>query len=257
VANAAPPASAPVVVAANPPEPSAAAAPDATLVAANTAPEAAAAPVAPDVEPETSAGGVSPQVAQQESEQDARAVAQEKPLTPSQPVSAKEAEAITPGLGPTQVVAADNADATDYSVAGDDTIVVAGTETLGYYAAWLDMSVGRLRTLNHLRGKAAVRIGHKVKLDFANSSHEKFESQRRDYHRQLQAGYFASHRISGTQVHVVRSGDSFWSLTHRFGDLPVWLLQQYNPDVTFDDLKAGTRIIVPRVEDLGSTGSEN
>jgi membrane-bound lytic murein transglycosylase D len=251
------PASAPVEVAANPPETPAAAAPATALVAANTPAQDAAAPVAPDVEPETSAGGVSPQVAQQESEQDARAVAQEKPLTPSQPVSAKQAEAITPGLGPTQVVAADNADATDYSVANDDTIVVAGTETLGYYADWLDVSVGKLRTLNHLRGKAAVRIGHKVKLDFANSSHEKFEAQRRDYHRQLQAAYFASHRISGTQAHVVRAGDSFWSLTHRFGALPVWLLQQYNPDVAFDDLKAGTQIIVPRVEDLGTAGEEN
>ena len=57
-----------------------------------------------------------------------------------------------------------------------------------------------------MRGKGGVRIGHKLKLDFANSTHEQFESQRRDYHRQLQAAYFASHRISGTQVHVVRPG---------------------------------------------------
>ncbi len=154
-------------------------------------------------------------------------------------------------------MAADNADATDYSVAADDTIVVAATETLGAYADWLDVNSGRLRTLNHLRGKAAVRIGHKVKLDFANSSHEKFETQRRDYHRQLQAAYFASHRISGTEVHVVRSGDSLWGLTHRFGDLPVWLLQQYNPDVSFDDLRARTQIIVPHVEDLGTAGGDN
>ena len=92
-----------------------------------------------------------------------------------------------------------------------------------------------------------MRIGHKLKLDFANSSHEKFEAQRRDYHRQLEAAYFASHRISGTQVHVARAGDSLWSLTHRFGDLPAWLLQQYNPDVAFDALRAGTQIVLPRV----------
>jgi membrane-bound lytic murein transglycosylase D len=225
------------------------------VVAANAAP--AAAPVAPDVEPETNAGGVSPQVAQQESEQDARAVAQDKPLAVTQPVSAKQAEEITPGLGPSAVVSPDSADATDYSVAADDSIVVAPTETLGAYAGWLNVSPARLRALNHLRGKAAVRIGHKLKLDFANSSHEKFESQRRDYHRQLQAAYFASHRISGTQVHVARAGDSLWNLTHRFGDLPAWLLEQYNPDVAFDDLKAGTQIVLPRVEDLGTAGSEN
>jgi membrane-bound lytic murein transglycosylase D len=255
-------ASAPVAVAANvpsPPDEAAPAAPGAPATAAGTATVAAtAAPtaVAPEVQAETNAGGVSPQVAQQESEQDALAVAQDKPLVASQPVSAKQAEDLTPGLGPTSLVAADNADATDYSVASDDTIVVAPTETLGGYAGWLDVSPARLRALNHLRGKSGVRIGRKLKLDFARSTHEKFEAQRRDYHRQLEAAYFATHRISGTQVHVARPGDSLWSLTHRFGDLPEWLLQQYNPDVAFDALRAGTQIVVPRVADLGSVDTD-
>ncbi|HEV2701805.1 MAG TPA: transglycosylase SLT domain-containing protein [Steroidobacteraceae bacterium] len=231
-----------------------AAAPASGLIAANNEPNG---PVAPDVAPETNKGGVSPQVAQQESEQDARAVSQDKPLAVTQPVSAKQAEELTPGLGPTSVVSSDNADATDYSVAADDTIVVAPTETLGAYAGWLDIGPGRLRSLNHLRGKGAVRIGHKLKLDFANSSHEKFEAQRRDYHRQLEAAYFASHRISGTRVHVARAGDSLWNLAHRFGDLPAWLLQQYNPDVAFDELRAGTQIVLPRVEDLGNAAADN
>ncbi len=251
--------SAPVAVAANPssaPAEAAATAPAAPPGTATVAANVSPAPIAPDVEPETTAGGVSPQVAQQESEQDARAVAQDKPLVASQPVSAKQAEEITPGLGPTSLVAADNTDATDYSVAGDDTIVVAPTETLGGYAGWLDVSPARLRALNHLRGKSGVRIGRKLKLDFAHSTHEKFEAQRRDYHRQLEAAYFASHRISGTQVHVARPGDSLWSLTHRFGDLPEWLLQQYNPDVAFDALKAGTQIVVPRVADLGNVDGD-
>jgi membrane-bound lytic murein transglycosylase D len=231
--------------------------PGAGTVAANAAPDNAAAPVAPNVEPETNAGGVSQEVAKQESEQDARAAAQDRPLTATQPVSAREAEELTPGLGPTQLVASDNADATDYSVTADDTIVVAPGETLGAYAGWLNVSLARLRALNHLRGKSAVRIGHKVKLDFAHTSHEQFEAQRRDYHRQLQAAYFASHRISGTKTHVVRTGDSLLKLTHRFGDIPAWLLQQYNPDVAFDDLRSGTPIVVPKVEDLGSAGADN
>ncbi|HTY93047.1 MAG TPA: transglycosylase SLT domain-containing protein, partial [Steroidobacteraceae bacterium] len=163
----------------------------ATTAAATTTTAATAVPAAAG-EPETTAGGVSPQVALQESEQDARAVAQDKPLTASQPVSAGQAEALTPGLGPAAVVAADNADATDYSVAPDDTIVVAATETLGYYAGWLKVTPARLRALNHLRGKAGVRIGRRLKLDFVHVSHEKFETQRRDYHRQLEAAYFAS-----------------------------------------------------------------
>ena len=260
-------ASAPVVEAANtsaptaPAAPAAASAPGAApgtgLVAANTAAADANAPVAPNVEPESNAGGVSTQVAQQESEQDARAVAQDRPLAATQVVSAKQAESITPGLGPTTLVSADSADATDYSVGDDDTIIVAATETLGQYAGWLQVSPARLRALNHLRPKAGVQIGHKLKLDFANSSHREFLAQRRDYHRQLEAAYFASHRISGTKVHVVRAKDTLWNLTHRFGDIPVWLLQQYNPDVAFDSLRAGTQVVVPSVADLGSPAGDN
>jgi len=255
--------SAPVLVAANAPAPevvtntldAAAPAPGAATAAATAAPEApaTAAPVAPNIEPETSAGGVPAQVALQESEQDARAVATSKPLAADQPVSAKQAEAITPSLGPAAVVTADsdNVDATDYSVAADDTIVVAATESLGVYAGWLNVSPARLRAVNHLRGKGNVQIGRKLKLDFARSTHAKFESLRRDYHRELEAAYFATHRISGTQVHVVRAGDSLWNLTHRFGDMPTWLLQQYNPDVDFENLRAGTQLTLPRVADLG------
>ena len=48
---------------------------------------------------------------------------------------------------------------------------------------------------------------------------------------------------------MARRGDSLWSVTQR-GSLPVWLLQQYNPDVDFDDLRPGTQIVLPRVEDV-------
>jgi membrane-bound lytic murein transglycosylase D len=251
---AAPTASAPVAATTTSSAPAAVAA---TAPSSAPGPVPANAPVAPDVEPETVAGGVAPQVAQQESEQDARAVAQDRRLGGTQPVSAKQAEAITPGLGPTQVVATDNADATDYSVAADDTIAVAATETLGQYAGWLEVSPARLRALNKLKRKGGVQIGHRLKLDFANSTHAQFEAQRRDYHRQLQATYFATHRISGTKVHVVRAGDTLWNLVHRNGELPVWLLQQYNPDVAFDNLRPGTQIVVPRVEDLGTPDGNN
>ena len=75
-----------------------------------------------------------------------------------------------------------------------------------------------------------------------------FEQRRRDYHRQLQTEYFAAHRISGSEVYVARRGDSLWTVTQR-GAMPVWLLQQYNPDVDFATLRPGTRIVLPRVED--------
>ncbi|HSY05522.1 MAG TPA: transglycosylase SLT domain-containing protein [Steroidobacteraceae bacterium] len=238
-----PPAAAPPAVA---PQPAAAAA------AASATAVAALAP---------SPGGAIPaDVAERESAEDAAvaaaAAANEKPHAAAaapQPVSAAQAEALGPALGP----AADtdqNADPTDYSVAHDGTIRVAAVETLGHYADWLGVTSARLRELNHLHYRTPVRIGQRIRLDFAEVTPEVFETLRHEYHRELQAAYFAGHRIVGTAVYIARAGDSGWTLTQRTAQLPLWLLQQYNPDLDLAELRPGTQIVMPRVEEVGSGG---
>ena len=68
----------------------------------------------------------------------------------AEPVSAAQAEALGPALGPS-AEAEQSADPTDYSVAHDETIRVAAEETLGHYADWLGVGAARLRELNHLK----------------------------------------------------------------------------------------------------------
>ncbi len=170
-----------------------------------------------------------------------------------QPVSGSQAKAISPALapvgGPPQ-----SADPTDYEVAANGTIRVAAAESLGYYAEWLDVSAWDLRRINHLRFHQPVRIGQRIRLDFRHVSPQQFEQQRVAYHRALQASYFASHRIEGTEVYLTRSGDSLWGLTQRFPLLPTWLLRQYNPDTNFSTLQPGTRIVIPRIAVVSAGG---
>jgi membrane-bound lytic murein transglycosylase D len=234
-----------------------------TLVAsaAPTAPAAAgAATAAAAVAPPSPGGAVTAEVAQQESREDAAvaaaaaagAKAHTAASTP-QPVSAAQAEALSPALGP----AADteqNADPNDYSVAKDDTIRVAGDETLGHYSDWLGVSTQHVRDLNHFKFKRPVLIGQRIRLDFKKVGREEFETRRRDYHRQLQASYFAAHRIVGTEIYIARPGDSLWTLTQRGEPKPMWLVQQYNPDADLANIRAGTQIVMPKVEDVGSGG---
>ncbi|HUI60435.1 MAG TPA: LysM peptidoglycan-binding domain-containing protein [Steroidobacteraceae bacterium] len=193
------------------------------------------------------AGGAVPAAeAQRESAEEAAAVAQ-VPTENAQPVSAAQAEELSPALGP----AADtqqNADPIDYTVGKDSTIRVAAAETLGHYADWLGITAARLRQLNRMSFGRPVLIGHKLKLDFARVSREDFEAKRREYHQNLQAAYFAANRIIGTEVYIVRRGDTLWTMTQRFAQLPIWLVQQYNPDVDLADLHPGTQIVMPRVE---------
>lgn len=218
------------------------------------------APAADAVAPPSPGGAVSAEDAVRESAEDAAAgaaleAASNKPHAASapQPVSAAQAEALGPALGPA-ADAEQSADPTDYSVAQDDTIHVAAEETLGHYADWLGVTSARLREINHLKFRSPVLIGQRIRLDFSQVTREVFETLRHEYHRELQAAYFASHRIVGTEVRIARSGDSGWTLSQRRAQLPLWLLQQYNPDLDLTSLRAGTQIVMPRVEEIASGG---
>jgi membrane-bound lytic murein transglycosylase D len=234
-----------------------AAAAPATPVAARTptpTPAAAAAAAAAG-----SAGGAVPvAVAQRESAEDAAAVEMEMVtihghVGSPQPVSAAQAEALGPALGPATDMQ-QSADPIDYSVSKEGTIRVTADETLGHYADWLAIPTASLRTLNHLKMKRPVLIGERIQLDLRKVPRETFEQRRREYHRALQASYFASHRIIGTEVYIARPGDSLWTLTQRGAQLPMWLLQQYNPDVNLAELHTGVQLAIPRVEQVGNGG---
>jgi membrane-bound lytic murein transglycosylase D len=171
-----------------------------------------------------------------------------------QPVSAAEADAESPSLGPTDVSAqSQNPDPTDYSVASNDTIQIAAAETLGHYAEWLGVRASDLRRINHMRFRTPVIVGHRIRLDFRRVPPGEFEARRREYHQVLEANYFASHRIDGTEQYVAQRGDSLWTLTQRFSQLPLWLLRQYNPDTDFTDLRPGTQLVVPRIENVSTS----
>jgi len=209
--------------------------------------------VAAAAEPETvttRANVAAAQAAVQESlEENIAVAAASRQAARSEPVSMAQAQAEGPQLVP-GATGPESADPEDYSVAADGTIRVVAAETLGHYADWLGTSAARLRAINHLHGRTPVVMGRRIKLEFADITRDEFESRRRDYHERLQAAYFASHRIAGTEVYIARRGDSLWSITQKSLKVPVWLLQQYNPDLDFRDLRPGTQISLPKVEDV-------
>ena len=197
--------------------------PATSVVAATTAPPAL---VLPEAQPE-------PPIA--------------RPPPPKEPVSERQAEstALLPAAAPSG-----NADTTDYSVGPGNTVVVQAAETLGHFADWSKVGSQSLRALNRLHKNAMVTLGHRVKLDLSRVSAAQFEAARREYHRQLQETFFATHRISGTENYVIKHGESLWIISQQRADLPVWLVAEYNPDVDFADVRPGTVIALPRVEGI-------
>jgi membrane-bound lytic murein transglycosylase D len=167
----------------------------------------------------------------------------------AEPVTASEARAENPGLAPGGAVARAS-ESIDYAITNENSIRVAAEETIGHYAQWLELPASRLRTLNKLSVSTAMSLGHVFKLDFSKVSRGQFETRRRDFHDGMQATFFAGHRIVGTQVHVVRRGDSLWVVSQRYGSLPPWLVLHYNPDIDFRSLRAGQEIVIPKIEAL-------
>ena len=140
------------------------------------------------------------------------------------------------------------ADPNDYTVAADGTIRIQEGEALANFATWLETDVMKLRKLNALRPKAGIRSGERLKLDFSHVAEDEFEHRRLDYHREIQERFFTRFRIAGTNEHVVKSGESVWVLAERRYKVPVWLLRQYNPDVDLEQVKPGTKVVIPVLE---------
>ena len=200
-------------------------------------------------EPPAAAAADSATPAVRESKEDeAAVVASARRASRAEPVSAGEAEALGPALVAGSESTPASTDPVDYSVAPDSTIRVVAAETLGHYADWLGIGASRLRQLNKLRSGQPVLLGNRLKLDLGKVSAEEFERKRREYHYALQANFFNANRILGTEIYVVRRGDSLWSITQRYARVPAWLLQQYNPDVNLGELRPGAQVVVPKVE---------
>ncbi|MFP6641704.1 MAG: LysM peptidoglycan-binding domain-containing protein [Myxococcota bacterium] len=147
------------------------------------------------------------------------------------------------------------ADPSDYSVSEEGTIEVQVGETLGHYADWLDLRASRLRRLNGMPYGSSLVVHRHIRLDFSSVSRAEFERKRLEFHEDIQEAFFAEWEITGTETHRLKSGDSLWVLSHRKFQVPLWLLQQYNPDLDFGSASAGTNIRVPRLKRRSPTGN--
>jgi len=135
-------------------------------------------------------------------------------------------------------------DPADYSVS-KGTVVVQAAETLGMLAKWGGVSADRLRVLNHLKASDSMVLGHRIKVELVGVDAAGFESRRVEYHRKIEANYFATHRLVGVARHAMQAGDTLWTLTQK-GQIPVWLLRQYNPDIDFSTVRVGSSVNLPQ-----------
>lgn len=139
-------------------------------------------------------------------------------------------------------------DPADYSVASDNSIEVQASETLSHYADWLGLLAADVRRLNHMAFRDHVIIGKRLRLDFSKISAAEFESKRREFHSTQQQNFFSSYRIQGVEEYQFRRNDNIGTIARTRYSTPIWLLRQYNPELEFDRIQIGQRIIFPLLE---------
>jgi len=144
-----------------------------------------------------------------------------------------------------QVLSELAADPSDYGVGENNTIEIQASETLGHYADWLGLVSADIRRLNKMPSSQPVVIGRRLELDFSKVSVAQFELKRRQYHLEEQQEFFRQFRIENVDEYRVSANDNIANLARRKYSVPMWLLQQYNPELNFRQVQIGQTVVFP------------
>jgi len=116
-------------------------------------------------------------------------------------------------------------------------------DTVGGIAERYRVSIYDLRLWNHLRSNL-IRGGEQLRI-YVRERRARFaqvsERRRADSPDRgtLRPG------VDGARIHIARPGDSFWSISRRYGT-SVRALRAANPEIARRGLKVGDRIVIPR-----------
>ena len=127
------------------------------------------------------------------------------------------------------------------------TIRVEPEETLGHYADWLGIKASQIRALNKFKYQTPITVGQIVKIPLTQKSVDDFESQRYEYHKEIEEDFFASFMVQGLARYKVKRGDNLWGLCVNELEVPFWLLKKYNPGMDFQTLMLAQIIHYPVV----------
>jgi membrane-bound lytic murein transglycosylase D len=147
-----------------------------------------------------------------------------------------------------QLVESLSADPSDYTVAGNNTVEVQASETLGHFADWLDIRAWDVRRLNNMAFRDPVIVGKRLTLDFSRVNIAGFELKRREFHSTLQQQFFSNYRIQGVEQYEIKRNDNIGAIARNRYSTPIWLVRQYNPELDFNRIQIGQKIAFPLVE---------
>ena len=122
-------------------------------------------------------------------------------------------------------------------------------ETLSHIADWTRVSVREIRRLNNLR-RRNIRIHQKIKIPFRRVSAVDFEQSRKEYHKAIQEDFFNNYRVDKVVVRNIKRGETLWEICNHIYTIPLWLLNNYNPEKKLHTLAEGEPIKIPVITEI-------
>src|SRR5690606_36316754 len=87
------------------------------------------------------------------------------------------------------------------------------------------------------------------RLDITMSANQKFafDRAREQFQKERLDSYFASRYVAEVVVYRVKRGETVSAAAKRYGEVPIWLLQEFN-QTDFRSLQPGDEILIPVVK---------
>jgi LysM repeat protein len=134
---------------------------------------------------------------------------------------------------------------------GSTTYELRRGETLHHFARWSELPVEVIADASGLSlEQDQLPVGTVVRLPLDEDRLGQVEMAREAHRIRRAEGWLKTRGGEvGTEFHRVRTGETAWSIAHDHGQMPVWVIETYNPMVDLEALRPGQQLMLPLLAD--------
>ncbi len=130
-------------------------------------------------------------------------------------------------------------------------IEVRRGETPAVIAEWANVDAKDLVTANTeaLGGRKWFKVGDRITVSLSANDKVAFDRKRDQFQKGRVDAFFANRYFEKVIVYRVKKGEFIASAAKRYGDVPLWLIEEFN-QMDFRGLQPGDEILIPVVGEL-------
>lgn len=131
-------------------------------------------------------------------------------------------------------------------------------ESLAHFARWSGLPVEVIADASDMSlSNDQLAVGTEIRLPIDADTRSLVETRRDAHHVRRAEGWLAARGGSvGDEFYRVKTGDTAWTIARDHGNIPVWVVETYNPAADLDSLRPGQELMLPVVADTLAANDE-